>query len=100
MRIIQDANCLADTTVRNFPESRHRSARVHKKLVKRFNGEFRKEPAIFKFGGCFVMHPSLYAEFKRQCDAQKRGNGVKGFSWSVGEFGTITPGLFNGLGNS
>lgn len=64
VRVLCDPNCLAETTERTFPVSRHRSARVRKKLIKRFNGEFRKEPAIFKIGDAFVAHPALYAAVK------------------------------------
>lgn len=64
MQIYSDPNALADTTVRNFPESRNRSARIHKKLVKRFGGVYRKEPAIFRVGNKLIAHPVRYAELK------------------------------------
>lgn len=51
----------ATTMVRNFPVSKHRSRRVYKKLVKRFGGELRQEPAIFKTPNGIVAHPSLKA---------------------------------------
>lgn len=67
MRIISDPNALAETTERTFPLSKNRSKRIHKKLVKRFGGEFRKEPAIFKIGGdTIVAHPVMYEQIKRQ----------------------------------
>lgn len=62
--IIVDHNCLTDTEERNFPLSRHRSARVKKKLVKRFGGEFKKMAAIFNLPGRIVVHPSLYQAIK------------------------------------
>lgn len=65
MRVISDSNCLQDTNVRAFPVSRHRSARVHKKLIKRFGGEYRKEPAMFRAGNVIIAHPALYNEVKR-----------------------------------
>lgn len=65
LEVICDPNCLADTKERTFPVSRHRSRRVHKKLVKRFGGEFRKEPAMFQIMGRIVAHPVRYAELRR-----------------------------------
>jgi hypothetical protein len=66
MRIICDPNALKDTIDRTFPVSRHRSARTHKKLIKRFGGEFRKGPAIFQINGCLIVHPSLYQQLERR----------------------------------
>jgi len=59
-------HALAETTERNFPVSKHRSKRIHKKLVKRFGGEFRKEPAIFRMGSTWIVHPS----FRPQIEAR------------------------------
>lgn len=55
------------TDERLFPASRHRSKRIHKKLVKRYGGEFKiiNKPAIWKMLDKIVMHPSLYEELKR-----------------------------------
>ena len=39
MTIVYTANALQDSPMRLFPESRHRSARIRKKLIKRFGGE-------------------------------------------------------------
>lgn len=61
MRILYDANALKASTERLFPASRHRSARVHKKLIRRHGGEFRQAPCIFKIGDSFVAHPSFRA---------------------------------------
>ena len=60
----------AVTKERLFPESKHRSRRVHKKLVKRFGGEFRRVPAAFMVGGRAIMHPDYYAELRRRTDDQ------------------------------
>lgn len=57
---------LKKTTERLFPESRHRSKRIHKKLVKRFGGEFRMVPAIWKTPNSIIMHPELYAQMKER----------------------------------
>lgn len=56
------SNAVAETAVRNFPESRHRSKRIHKKLVKRFGGEFRVEPAAFETPHGLIIHPVLFKE--------------------------------------
>ncbi len=62
--VVFDWNCLADTDQRLFPASKHRSARIHKKLVKRFGGEFVRKPAIFHVKGVpgvpehYRMHPT------------------------------------------
>lgn len=64
MQVIVDANALADTKVRNFRESRHRSPRIYKKLIKRFGGLYKKEPAMWRIGNKLVVHPVRYAELK------------------------------------
>jgi hypothetical protein len=65
-RIICSDAALKETRERLFPASRHRSKRIHKKLVKRFGGEFRKVPAIFRLSnGDLVAHPALYREIQR-----------------------------------
>lgn len=63
MRVITDANCLEETRERLFPESKHRSARIRKKLIKRFGGEFRKRPTMFIVAGdTIICHPALAAD--------------------------------------
>lgn len=63
--MIVSPNALAQTTERNFPESRHRSARIRKKLIKRFGSEFRMEPAAFRLpGGRMIVHPVIYQQIK------------------------------------
>lgn len=64
MPIVEDFRCFIDSEVRTFPESRHRSARIKKKLVKRFGGEFMKVPGIIQAFGGLVVHPSIYAQMK------------------------------------
>lgn len=39
-------NALVDTDERNFPESKNRSARIRKKLIKRYGSEFKKKVAM------------------------------------------------------
>lgn len=62
LRVIEAHSALAETTERLFPESRHRSARILKKLIKRHGGEFRKEPAVFRVGDTIYAHPAHYRE--------------------------------------
>lgn len=48
-----------DYTRRMFPESKHRSARIRKKLIKRFGSEFGWKPVILKLGRNIFAHPSF-----------------------------------------
>lgn len=57
-------NALKETDERLFPESKHRSKRIRKKLIKRFGSEFRRVPAIWKTPSAIIMHPAHYAAFK------------------------------------
>lgn len=66
MRVVETLAALTETTERLFPASRHRSARIRKKLIKRFGGEYRKVPAAFRHGDTLFVHPEIYAELKRQ----------------------------------
>lgn len=66
MPIIISDRVLQDTTERLFPVSKNRSRRIHKKLVKRFGGEFRKKPAAFRVGDSFVIHPAVYETLKHE----------------------------------
>jgi hypothetical protein len=63
MPVFFDPNALEKTSERLFPESKNRSKRIHKKLVKRHGGEFRMRPAIFIAQGRILMHPAHRAEF-------------------------------------
>lgn len=65
VRIFYSAHALAETSERLFPHSKHRSRRIHKKLVKRFGGEFRKVPAMFMTPHGLIAHPSLEREIRR-----------------------------------
>lgn len=64
--IIYSVNALEETNERLFPESKHRSKRIHKKLVKRFGGEFRKKPCIFQTPQGIIAHPSYREEIERR----------------------------------
>jgi hypothetical protein len=70
LQVIVSASALEATDERLFPVSKNRSKRIHKKLVKRFGGEFRQRPAIFRTPTAFIMHPSMYARLCAELDRQ------------------------------
>lgn len=47
------------TKRRLFPESRHRSKRILKKLLKRYHGEYEREPAIIEAPDAIYCHSSF-----------------------------------------
>jgi hypothetical protein len=59
IQMIVSEVALKESNVRLFPASKNRSARIHKKLVKRFGGEFKKVPAIWQIEDRLVVHPAL-----------------------------------------
>lgn len=59
LKIIWNPLLLVDTDVRTFPASKHRSARIRKKLIKRFGSEFKKKPAMYIMGNTVYAHPSF-----------------------------------------
>ncbi len=65
-RVVFTPSALKDSEERTFPTSRHRSARIRKKLIRRHGGEFRRVPAMWTAGDTIFAHPSYEAEFKRQ----------------------------------
>lgn len=69
IQIIVSDHCLKDADERLFPISRNRSRRIHKKLVKRFGGEFRKVPAIYKTASAICCHPTIYHQLKAEVNA-------------------------------
>ena len=66
VQVISDPSCLADSTERNFLDSKNRSKRMRKKLIKRFGSEFKKIPTMYQIQGRIIAHPVRYAELKRQ----------------------------------
>jgi hypothetical protein len=66
IRLICSHMALKDGDVRLFPESKNRSKRIHKKLVKRFGGEFKKVPAIYRMGDTLVAHPDVFHLVKQE----------------------------------
>jgi len=77
--LVVSEHALKDSDVRNFPVSRHRSARVHKKLVKRHGGEFRKVGCVYRMGNKMVIHPTLYAELQREMSNRLKDSTEKMF---------------------
>lgn len=69
VEIITSYEAMKEGDVRAFPESRNRSARIRKKLMKRFGGEFYKVPCMYWAGGRIIAHPSVYHDLKRRLDA-------------------------------
>ncbi|MGR4927229.1 hypothetical protein ACIPUD_10485 [Bradyrhizobium sp. CAR08] len=65
-RFIITPNAVKDTEQRLFPVSRNRSRRIHKKLVKKFGGEFRKVPCIIQIGDTMYVHPAVEAELNKR----------------------------------
>lgn len=58
-RIIFTAYALKEGDERLFPESKNRSARIRKKLIKRHGGVFRKVPCMWEVNGVIYAHPAL-----------------------------------------
>ena len=69
LRIIFDTYALEATTERLFPESRHRSKRILKKLRIRIGSEYRMQPCMWRHRDTIFAHPSLRA----QLEAATRG---------------------------
>lgn len=69
-QIIVTPSALKITDERLFPASRNRSRRIHKKLVKRFGGEFRTVPGIIEIGDKMYVHPAIEAELKQRMTKQ------------------------------
>ena len=69
-KVFVTETALAKTTIRLFPESKNRSKRIHKKLIKRFGGEFKMEPAIFEIEGRIYIHPFLNDRLRKELAAQ------------------------------
>jgi hypothetical protein len=63
--IIVSEVALETTDQRLFPASKNRSRRIHKKLVKRFGGESRKVPTIFRTPQGLICHPVMYAKLRQ-----------------------------------
>lgn len=64
LRIMYSDIVMDRTGKRLFPESRHRSKRILKKLIKRFGYERELAPAILKLGNVFYVHPHFKDELE------------------------------------
>jgi len=73
LKIILSENALEATEERLFPESRHRSKRIRKKLIKRFGGEFRMRPCMFRTPMGIIAHPSYRAMLSEATRASLSG---------------------------
>lgn len=65
LQIHYDHHALEATKERLFPESKHRSKRIHKKLLKRFGSEFRMKPCIWRMGSKIIAHPVYKTDIER-----------------------------------
>lgn len=75
VRVFVSESCLEDTEVRLFPESKNRSARIRKKLIKRFGGEYERQPCMYLTPHGYFCHPTLYRRLS--VAAQENSNGHK-----------------------
>lgn len=75
MPIIVSEYALEDSEIRLFPASKNRSRRVHKKLVKRFGGEFKRVPCIYRTPQGLVAHPVMYAQLQAHIIADQHDGG-------------------------
>jgi hypothetical protein len=68
LQIVFTPAALEQTEERLFPASKNRSKRIHKKLVKRFGGEFRMKPTmwLYRRAGVVYVHPALRADLEAQ----------------------------------
>ena len=71
-------NALEATTERLFPESKNRSKRIHKKLLKRYGSEFRKVPAMWTVRGVVYAHPFFRAQIQNALTKNSDVAGVPG----------------------
>lgn len=62
-RIVFTVSALKDSEERLFPASKYRSKRIRKKLIKRFGGEYRKQPCMWRVGDTIYAHPYYEAAF-------------------------------------
>ena len=71
LQIIFHIHALDAIEVRLFPNSRHRSNRIRKKLVRQFGGEFRMQPCISRYRDCIVAHLSFRTQFEAATRVQR-----------------------------
>lgn len=71
LQIIFNPNALENTTERLFKASKNRSKRIHKKLVKRFGGEFQKKPCMWRIGNKIIAHPAFKTELMQAMETHR-----------------------------
>ena len=64
LRVIFDYNALENSNIRLFPFSKHRSKRLRKKLIKRYGGEYRKQPCMWRVGDTIYAHPTFKTQLE------------------------------------
>ena len=64
IEIISNRFCIE--TVRRFPESKHRSRRLHKKLTKRLGEQTFTRPAAYMMQGKLVAHPDIIGQLVKE----------------------------------
>ena len=50
--------------VSNFRDSKNRSRRVYKKLLKKFKGQYYDRPCAFVVGDKMIVHPEIMKKIK------------------------------------
>lgn len=86
-RLVFTVNALTQTKERLFPESKNRSRRIRKKLIKRFGGEFRIAPSICQFGDTIYAHPSFEEKFKAQLQERMNSDLESAIFRGIGSIG-------------
>jgi len=66
-RIVITEVAVVKTDELYFPDSRHRSKRVWKKLFKRYGTQRIYKPAILKVDGDIWVHPVFESELRQKC---------------------------------
>ena len=64
MKIVFTPHAHKDSEKRLFPASKNRSARIRKKLIKRYGGEFVRVPAMYQAGDTIIAHPSFRSQIE------------------------------------
>lgn len=64
MKMVFTPHAMKDSDDRLFPASKNRSARIRKKLIKRYGGEFVRVPAMYQVGDTIIAHPSFQARIE------------------------------------
>lgn len=91
-----------ETAVPRFRLSRHRSMRIHKKLVKRFGRQFPMFPTDFggtvtdHNSGCILVHPNQFDETVAKMKRKVENAQNPFFAAEIAGFQTESPGHFSG----